>query len=102
MTEEIRRRKTVDPEMDAIMVIAQAFSALDRDAAGRVLVWAQKRYVDPPSLDGLGVDQHESLNKFMEAITATANRVGIAKPIDLLRAMGRVADELGREEGSEA
>lgn len=46
--EEIRRRKTADPEMDAIIVIAQALASLDAETCSRVLEWAKDRFIEQP------------------------------------------------------
>lgn len=60
MTEEIRRRKTADPEMDAMQVLVQAFEPLDGLVIKRVLEWAEDRFIAEPrdrqvrlQLDGL-------------------------------------------------
>lgn len=46
--EEIRRRKTTDPEMDAIVVISQALAGLDSETCARVLKWAEDRFIEQP------------------------------------------------------
>jgi hypothetical protein len=96
MPDEIRRRKTSDPEMDAILVIAQALEPLSRTQAQRVLDWAEKRFTRV-ELPGLSADMMASTNRFMEALGKTASRMGMATPEDLLQAMARVASELPAE-----
>jgi hypothetical protein len=46
--EEIRRRKTTDPEMDAINVVTQALAPLDMETCRRVLKWAEDRFIEEP------------------------------------------------------
>src|SRR5688500_4613020 len=46
MSDEIRRRKTSDPEMDAIVLISQALASLDTETCARVLKWAEDRYIE--------------------------------------------------------
>lgn len=96
MTEEIRRRKTSDPEMDAIYVIAQALEPLDRSACERVVKWAEERYVRI-RLPGLDVGDMQGVNKFFEATAKMASRLNMADSQVLLNAMGRVAEELPSE-----
>lgn len=99
-TSEIRRRKTADPELDAITVINQALAHLDRPAAKRVLDWADKRFVnlDEP----LRGDQLEGVTKFMEAIEATAREMQISPPVKILDAMALVVTEMREQRKLEA
>lgn len=46
--EEIRRRKTADPEMDALVLVAQALAPLDHETCARVLKWAEDRFIEQP------------------------------------------------------
>jgi hypothetical protein len=46
MTEEIRRRRTADPEIDALVVIEQALAGLPVDTCKRVLDWAMDRFIE--------------------------------------------------------
>lgn len=48
MTEEIRRRRTADPEIDALVVLEQALASLDAETCERVLKWALDRFVETP------------------------------------------------------
>lgn len=48
MADEIRRKKTSDPEMDAIHVINQAFEPLDAETCDRILDWAKDRFIEQP------------------------------------------------------
>jgi hypothetical protein len=92
MTDEIRRRKTQDPEMDALVVLHQALEPLDRPAAKRVLAWADERYVNPADPVPLG-----SVNKFLEALATTAREMHVSppgpvhgRPFRALRVAGRL------------
>lgn len=100
--EEIRRRRTNDPEMDAITIISQALRGLDRDACRRVLQWAQKRYVDPPSDRVIeNVDGAKAIGNFMEAIGQLGNRLQIMPPARLIPIMERIVNEAHEQEKAE-
>lgn len=92
-SEEIRRRRTADPEMDAINVISQALDGLDRNQCERVLRWAGERYVKF-KLPGLELADMKGVNNFMTAAAQMASRLNMANPEELLKAMAKVADEL--------
>lgn len=51
MPAEIRRKRTSDPEMDAMAVLVQALDPLEHSARARVLKWAEERYVRGPHSD---------------------------------------------------
>lgn len=90
--------QTRDLEMEALGDVARALAPLDRGAAKRVLDWANKRYVEVET--PMSHESMDALNKFLEAIHKTAQRLHIARPADLLTAMALVAektDEVQRE-----
>lgn len=96
--QEIRRRKTSDPEMDAIMVISQAFADLDRAAINRVLKWAEDRYVRIPHL--MPAEATEALTNFTNGIQEVARRLA-SNPRDVLIAMEKVTAEMEPATGKE-
>jgi hypothetical protein len=75
MGEEIRRRKTADPEMDALMVITQALEGLEPEACERILSWAKDRFVEGPSKRLLGIDV-DRFNSEMQRIRDYAAGLG--------------------------
>lgn len=94
--DEIRRRKTNDREMDAIIVITQALADLDRVAAARVLEWARQRFVEADTL--MPLEAMKAGTNFIEGINTIAKRLGGTDPLKVLRAMERVVGELDKEE----
>jgi hypothetical protein len=95
---EIRQRKTSDPEMDAINIIYKALTGLTRVQAERVVKWAETRFVrEDPLTDSQSLG---AANKFFAATTEMVRRLNTDGPT-LLAAMARVADDLGPQNGSE-
>lgn len=94
MADEIRRRKTSDPEMDAMMVLAQAFNGLDRNTIDRVLKWAEARYVKEGSL--MSTESMKALTQFQDGIVKIAKNLN-APPRDVLNSMAKVADKVEEE-----
>jgi hypothetical protein len=79
---EIRRRKTSDPELDALIVLEQALSPLSRVAAGRVLRWAEERYTRDADVP---VADLQAINAWMSGIQQVAREMG-AVPLDVIKA----------------
>jgi hypothetical protein len=96
MSKEIRRTRTADAEMDAIVVLNQVLEPLDRAAAKRVLTWADKRYVNPDF--PVPETQMDGVSKFFDAIQETAREMHVSPPAKILDAMALVVQEM-REQG---
>jgi hypothetical protein len=90
---EIRRRRTGDPEMDAMAVITDALEPLDRNACKRVLAWAEKRF-DRDVLSGIGESQTEELLGYFEKVERMAKERGLTQR-QLLQVIAQVRERKG-------
>lgn len=87
MAEEIRRRRTGSPEIDAMVVIEQAMEPLDARERGRVIQWAEGRYV-PGSSNGRALVYLETLAEVIKETQQQSERLdAVAKD------MGGLSDE---------
>lgn len=76
MADEIRRRKTADPEMDAMVVIAQVLEGLDSDTRARVLKWAEDRFLEQPKR-GISNLAFASIKAQVDAYKKFAEELGV-------------------------
>lgn len=90
---EIRRRRTDDPEMDALAVIDQVMEPLDERARNRVLEWASAKFVEDPKR-AIGEQAFEAMKRQMDAINDRAQFLGVTDR-QLIHAMSALREREG-------